>query len=91
MPRKRVIKQVVETTEERQARIAREAQHLLDLKIWPEEIAARLGYAKAGNLSTVLKKWGYVTLGERFDRINFDGLVAPSHLTNYERKRGAAV
>ena len=81
----------VETADERHHRIATEAEHLLAGGRWPDEIAVTLGYAKAGNLSTVLKKWGYIKLGERFDRINFDGLVAPSHLTAHERKRGAAV
>lgn len=80
----------METTQERQARIAHEAEHLLDLKVWPEEIAQRLNYASAGNLSTKLKAWGYVRLSERFNKVNFDGLVSPSHLTAYERRRGAA-
>jgi hypothetical protein len=89
MGRKR--KTPVETPEEKRQRIVEEATHLLANGVWPDEIAKTLGYAAAGNLSTVLKKWGYVQLGERFDRINFDGMVAPSHVTAYERKRGAAV
>jgi hypothetical protein len=89
MGRKR--KTPVETAAEHHQRISEEAQHLLEGGRWPDEIARTLGYASAGNLSTCLKKWGYVTLGERFDRINFDGLVAASHLTTYERRRGAAV
>jgi hypothetical protein len=90
--RKRRLKpKVIETTQERHQRIADEAEHLINLKVWPDEIAVTLGYANAGNLCTKLRSWGYVTLSERFNRVNFDGLVAPSHLTTYERRRGAAV
>jgi hypothetical protein len=81
----------IETTEERHQRIADEAEHLLAGGDWPDTIANRLGYADAGNLATVLKVWGYDRLSARFNRVNFDGLVAPSHRTAYERRRGAAV
>ena len=70
----------------------RRRPHLLDGGEWPDTIARPLGYADAGNLATVLK-----VLGVRrpsvpgSNRVNFDGLVATSHLTTYERKRGAAV
>jgi len=89
--RKRRVKQVTETTEERHARIAAEAEHLLAGKVWPDEIAQTLGYADAGNLATVLRVWGYIRLSERFNRVVFDGLVSPSHRATYERRRGAAV
>jgi uncharacterized protein YdgA (DUF945 family) len=82
---------VVETTAERHQRIAEEAQHLLDMREWPDTIAQKLGYANAGNLATKLKAWGYVELGEKFQRVNFDGLVSNHTRTNYERRRGAAV
>lgn len=80
-----------ETTAQRHQWIAEEAQHLLDLKEWPDSIAQKFGYANAGNLATKLKAWGYVTLSERFNRVNFDGLVSPHTRTNYERRKGAAV
>jgi len=82
---------VKDETAARHAEIAREAEHLINLKEWPDTIARTLGYADAGNLATKLKAWGYVALSERFNRVNFDGLVAPSHRTAYERRRGAAV
>lgn len=88
--RKKKIVQV-ETTEQRHARIAHEAENLLAGGIWPDTIATTLNYANAGNLATKLKMWGYEDLSERFRRVNFDGLVAPSHRTNQERKRGASV
>ena len=80
-----------ETTEQRHQQIADEAQHLLDLREWPDTIAKTLGYANAGNLATKLKAWGYVDLSERFQRVNFDGLVAPAKRSAYERRRGAVV
>jgi len=80
-----------EATAERHAEIATEAEHLLRLREWPDTIAQKLGYANAGNLSTKLKAWGYAELGEKFQRVNFDGLVSNHTRTNYERKRGAAV
>jgi hypothetical protein len=82
---------VVETTAERHQRIAEEAQHLLDMREWPDTIARTLGYANAGNLATKLRSWGYTELGEKFQRVNFDGLVSNQTRTNYERRRGAAV
>jgi len=88
---KKPVPHVVETTTERRQRIADEAAHLLAGGRWPDEIAVTLGYASAGNLCTKLKAWGFVTLSERFNRVNFDGLVSPSHKTTYERRRGAAV
>lgn len=91
MPKKKDIKQEPETTEERHLRIATEARHFIELKEWPEDIAHKLGYANAGNLATKLKSWGYVELSDRFQKVNFDGLVKPSHRTQYERRRGAAV
>jgi hypothetical protein len=81
----------VKETEERHQQIAEEAQHLLDNREWPDTIAQTLGYANAGNLATKLKSWGYVSLSERFQRVNFDGLVSNSHRSAYERKRGAVV
>jgi len=89
--RRRTKPAVVETTEERHQRIADEAQHLLEGGVWPDEIAQTLNYANAGNLATKLKSWGYTELGEKFQRVNFDGLVSNHTRTNYERRRGAAV
>ena len=80
-----------ETPQEKRERIAEEAQFLLDMREWPDTIAQKLGYANAGNLATKLKSWGYATLGEKFQRVNFDGLVSNHTRTTYERKRGAAV
>ena len=80
-----------ETTDERHQRIAEEAQHLLDGGVWPDTIAQTFNYANAGNLATKLRLWGYVDLSKRFQRVNFDGLVAPAKRSAYERRRGAVV
>jgi len=81
----------IETTEQRHQRVVEEAEHLLSLRVWPDEIAQKLNYANAGNLATKLKSWGYTELAEKFQRVNFDGLVSNHTRTNYERRRGAAV
>jgi hypothetical protein len=92
MPKKKVAPEFPpETAIQRHQRIATEAENLLAGGVWPETIAQRLGYANAGNLATKLKAWGYDRLSDRFQKVNFDGLVKPSHRTQYERRRGAAV
>lgn len=57
---------------EHRAYVLREAAFLLDCRVWPPEIAARLGYQDVASLRTTLMRWRERELADRFRADRWD-------------------
>ena len=67
--------------------VIHEIEHLIQFRIWPDDLARMLDYANADSLQAALHKWKRHDLAVHFERWRYDGNVPAAVVASQQKRK----